>query len=237
MRILFVTHHLGLGDHLLCNGLYRSKAAEFDYVYLVVRRHYRGEMKRMLGDLNNLRIISFPKHVADRAQFVLRSIARTLRLETLSLGFFGEDFFRPENHRRFDEDFYYQARVPMEQRWSSFSFVRDREAEEKIFLELGCDQEPYIFLHEDSSRGFLINRERIQSNLKIVTPNAKTNFFNYAKVLENATELHLMESSFAALAEGMELSQPKYAHRYARPEALADRRHEFTYKGEWEVLK
>jgi len=237
MRRLFIAHHLGLGDHLLCNGIYRSKAAEFDFIYLVVNRSYKHEMKRMLGDLDNVRFMPFSKYVAVRVQGVLCTIAKLARLETLSLGFYGADFFNVENHRRLDEDFYYQARVPLEQRWSSFSFVRDHEAEQKIFLELGCDQEPYIFLHEDPSRGFLIDRKRIKSNLKIVTPNAETNFFNYASVLEKATEIHVMESSFAALAEGMGLNQPKYAHRYARPEAQGDRRHEFTYKSKWEVLK
>ncbi len=236
MQRIFITHHLGLGDHLLCNGIYRAKAAEYDFVYFVVKSHYRDELKRMLGDLDNVRIIGFSEHVAHRAQVLLRSLAKGLGFQTLSLGFFGEDFFQEQNRFRLDEDFYHQADLPLEQRWMGFQFQRDHDEEQRVFLELGCADAPYIFLHEDPTRAFLIDRNRISSALRIVTPTANTNFFNYAKVLEGAAELHLMESSFAALVEGMQLNQPKYAHRYARPEAHGDRRHEFTYKGDWDIL-
>ena len=65
----------------------------------------------------------------------------------------------------------------------------------------------------------------------------KFSFFDYLKIIENASEIHCIESSFAALIESLEYSIPKYAHRYARPEAKNDFRHEFTYRSNWHVYK
>jgi hypothetical protein len=96
-----------------------------------------------------------------------------------------------------------------------------------------------IYLHEDKNREFVINRKRIDSKLKIVEPVtglSQFSLFDYRKVLEEASEIHLIESSFAAFAESIDLTQKLYAHRYARGHALYDFRHEFTYRSNWNVL-
>ena len=35
-RFVFIEHHLGLGDHLICNGLYRQVARKHTLCFLVV---------------------------------------------------------------------------------------------------------------------------------------------------------------------------------------------------------
>ena len=74
---------------------------------------------------------------------------------------------------------------------------------------------------------------------KVVEPvkgSSPFSLFDYRRVLEEASELHLIESSFAAFAESINLTQKLYAHRYARGHALYDFRHEFTYRKNWNVL-
>jgi hypothetical protein len=114
------------------------------------------------------------------------------------------------------------------------------EEEIELFDELGCKKGEYQFLHEDPQRNFLVNRKYLNPNLKVITPNKllkNSNFFNYGYVLENAAEIHCIESSFAALIESLDIRVPKYAHRYARPEAANDFHHEFTYKSTWNIYE
>jgi hypothetical protein len=237
-RFLFLQHHLGLGDHLLCNGLYRHLAKQHGRIYVVAKTHNSEALKKMLCDVPNIKILSVESSRADPVQKRLGGVARRLNLPTLGIGFYGKDFFLPEEAIRFDEQFYRQAGVPFEERWASFQFCRDEKRERDLMGSFGFAPKEYIFIHEDTSRGFLIDRSRITSRLPVVEARKGpgVGFFDYARIIENAAEVHCIESSFAALIEGMGLSMPKRAHRYARPEAFNDFRHEFTYKSDWEIL-
>ena len=116
---------------------------------------------------------------------------------------------------------------------------RNREKERQIFEYLGCKDSDYIFLHEDESRNFLVRRDLIPSNIKIIKPDISLkefDFFDYTMVIENAKEIHCIESSFTAFIESLPLDVPKFAHRYARPEAKNDFCHEFTYRSSWNIL-
>ena len=62
------------------------------------------------------------------------------------------------------------------------------------------------------------------------------NLVDYTKIIENAKEIHVIESSFAAYIESLPLDIPLYAHRYSRGHALNDFRHEFTYKKPWVIF-
>ena len=124
-------------------------------------------------------------------------------------------------------------------RWDSFKVNRDIEKEKYLYQLLGCDKKDYIFLHEDVSRNFIIDRKKIPENISIIEPNMNMKEFNlvdYTKIIENAKEIHVIESSFAAYIESLPLDIPLYAHRYSRGHALNDFRHEFTYKKPWVIF-
>jgi hypothetical protein len=193
------------------------------------------------------RLIGIPSpwlgYKATREATVMRVIAFLLRLlgiPTLWIGYFGESFFSPENPMRFDQSFYFQAGVPFDARWSSFSFPRRSDQEENLFRELVPVGKDYLFLHEDQARDFKIDRSYLPKELTIVTPKQPPGGFfvsDYAKIIEGATQIHVIESSFAAFIEGLAPTGKLYAHRYARPEASADWKLEFTYKNDWTVLE
>jgi hypothetical protein len=164
---------------------------------------------------------------------------RPFGFRSLKLGALGESFMSPNSSLRFDENFYYQARVPFRERWESFSYPR-RTAEEDSLVSLApTHPNGYIFLHEDVSRGYTIDRSLLTSDLPVFTPIAPPSTYfvsDYAKVIENAAEIHVIESSFAALVEGLAPKGKLFAHRYARPEAKGNWRHEFTYQKNWKVF-
>ena len=238
-RRLFIANHLGLGDHILCNGLYREIAKNFEVCVVPIRKSNAQAMSHMLGDLKSMRIIAYPDEYAVPMLKSHRLYLQSIGYSTLDLGYFGANFLTTGDIR-FDENFYKQAGIPFDLRWSNFSFERNIDRETELLNRLDCASGEYIFLHEDVSRGYTIDRSRIRSQHRIVQPNptmTEFSFFDYLSVIENASEIHTIESSFAALIESVGMTTPKFAHRYSRPQASSDFGHEFTYKSDWQILK
>ena len=49
----FIHHHLGLGDHIICNGIVRYVAKNYDFenISLVVKKSNVNNVRRMFSDL------------------------------------------------------------------------------------------------------------------------------------------------------------------------------------------
>ena len=235
--LTLITPHQGLGDHILCNGLYRHFSQVRKQVIVTVKQNYVNEIRYMLRDCDNVKIFPLPMRRSWTFTRLAQLISEPLPIEIVGLGSYGENFL--PKRVRFDQNFYDQAGIDFDFRWSKFEVPRNYEREDEIFRLLGCHSGPYIFLHEDKSREFVIDRKRIDSKFRVVEPLvgfSSCSLFDYRKILEGASEIHLIESSFAAFAESIGLKQKLYAHRYARGHALHDFRHEFTYRSNWNVL-
>ena len=139
---------------------------------------------------------------------------------------------------RFDESFYAQSGLSLELRWNNFVIQRNDIKEQLLYSRLVVN-EPYIFLHEDRSRNFIIDRKLINNKLQIVEPIPQCDdfsIFDYLKIIENAAEIHVIESSFAHLIESVEVQGERFAHRYARPYVMDDFRQQPTYRHDWNIL-
>jgi hypothetical protein len=136
------------------------------------------------------------------------------------------------NYRReeFDRSFYEQVALPFERRWSGFRLVRDASA------ELGAPEQPYAFLHEDASRGFIIDRSKpCFSGLpeRIPSVGVTQNIFAWLPTVLAAAEIHCIDSSFALLVDSLDIdhSVRLYLHRYARPAVTIP-----MYRLHWQYL-
>ncbi len=231
--------HLGLGDHVICNSLYRILAVRYKKLFILVKYKNRDSMKRMLSDVDNIAIFFLPEFISSAFSVWLGRIKldKLGFLNFIKLGFYGLDFLKSDSIK-FDSNFYQQADIDFNRRWEDFKIIRNHAQEKLVYNEIVRNNKDYIFLHEDVSRGFLIDRKLIKSNLPIVQPkiDAKFNFFDYLYIIENASEIHCIESSFCALIESINVKTKKYAHRYARPEANLSKNQEFTYRTEWIVV-
>lgn len=233
---IYIECHQGLGDHLICSGLYRKISEKASSILIPVRKVYRSEVKRLLFNVPEARIISYPDFY-----FREMTIANGLMLaqenyEILKLGHFGRSYL--ELADRFDEAFYVQAGIDFRERWSSFDYLRDKEKEKDLFSRLVNTKEKYVFLHDDPTRGFEIDTKFISPNFKIVRPNKRGfSIFDYRLIFERAEEIHCIESSFSVLIDNLDISTGmKFIHRYARPEATQDVKHEASYSSNWNFL-
>ena len=176
MNWILITPHQGLGDHILCNGIYREYAKKNRRVFITVKNQYYRELSRMLMDLDNVYFLIMPNRRSWTTTRIIQLVARLLKIRVVGLGSYGDNFF-PVGVR-FDNNFYDQAKVKFSCRWSSFIVSRNISKENELYELLGCNLTKYIFLHEDISRNFIINRNKLPKGMKIITPSADSQIFN-----------------------------------------------------------
>lgn len=235
--VTLITGHQGLGDHILCNGIYRQSSYTSRICIIPVKRNYVKQVRRMLSDLKNVIIFPIPMRRNWSWLRIFQIFGNIICINQVRLGTLGHNFLL--EGIRYDNNFYLQANLDFSQRW--VEIPRSLSLESKAYEEFGCSEEPYIFLHEDRARNYLIDRNFLPPGIRVVSPNVdlahKYSIFDYRSVISSAQEIHCIESSFAAFIETLNLqSVRKYAHRYSRGNALYDYRFEFTYKSDWKIL-
>jgi hypothetical protein len=199
----YIYHHLGLGDHISCHGIVRHYCEIEDEVNLFVKPHNYENVKRMFKDIKNLNLLqgddNFVKNYVNQ---------NNINENLIKVGF--ESLNSIEN---FEYQFYKLSGVPVEYKHSKFFIERDYNTEIKLFNELNLISKEYVFLHDG---GFEIREEYLPKNMKIVKPDGY-GLFDWMYVIENAAEIHCIDSSFICLIDCMDLKNvPLYNHRYVR---------------------
>lgn len=235
---VFVTCPLGLGDLIVCTGMFIELAKKHKFCIVPVKKSNELSLKSLLGHTSNIYITSFKDSLSIALMQRQSRIVKSLGLKTIELGYFGKNWLG-NTKKKFDEQMYNQAEVDFSYRWINFHPMRDNKKEMEFFDSFGVEKGKYAFIHEDKTRGMVIDRSLIDSSLTILESNpkyVKNSITDYMYLIENAAEIHTIESSFAALVESMNISNPKFAHRYARLKVVLDPRVEFTYKSDWVIL-
>ncbi len=224
MKDVYIHHHLGLGDHITCNALVRNIAKDYDKIYLFYKSlpHHLPNLKYMYRDMGDK--IDFIGGMDWHDEFVDFYRITHPGINYIRIGF----EYLSKSSLNFDEAFYEQAGIPFQKKFDDFYIQRDEEKENQLFNELNPTGEPYVFIHQDLSRGIKMNTDYIQNKeLKIVQPRDKFSsenipieddlLFFYMKLIENAEEVHLMESSFKCLTDGfIKQKENMFFHRYMR---------------------
>lgn len=205
MSKLYIHHHLGLGDHLICNGIVREMTTHYDEIFVCCKKHNVENVKFLFRDCSSVQILSIQNDTE-----AINELAKYKEEERLQIGAFGKDWNQQES---FDQIFYQQAGIPFSKRW--LPFVRDLDKERNVFESLKLPEE-YIFLHEDPEEGYLINRSLIKGNFPIVCIDKSIPFFDYGIVIENAKEVHCMESSYRLLTDVLNPKGQLFFHWYVR---------------------
>jgi hypothetical protein len=195
----YIYHHLGLGDHIICNGLVRS-LINVNYEYtMFVKPHNLNTVKFMYKDLKNLFFLESDDFGVNDF-FIKNQIKDSDKIIA--------GFYRVPGSLQFDDSFYLQNNLPFKNRWENFYVERNMEKEKEIFNHFNVKENEYIFLHEDLSRGFKINRNHITNkNLKIIEPKKglTENIFDYCYLMENSIESHFIDSSFRLIFDSLKL--------------------------------
>jgi len=110
--------------------------------------------------------------------------------------------------------FYEHLGFNPDMRFQQFHLNRDHTEEQKKYEELVSRiGSQYVVIHEDTRRGFKINRRRITNKqLPIFDLNQKSkNMVDMLTIIDKAQEIHVLDSNYSVLIHLMQLSDNTFA--------------------------
>ena len=199
----YVYHHLGLGDHIICNGLVRHIKKVEDEVYVFCKPHNAKNIEYMYRDDSNIKVLSIGEDIDVNNYIKNNKISN----DVIIVGF--HNLYK-SNYETFDVAFYNSIDIPFSVRFHNFYVERDLELEQNIIKELNPNDEKYVFTHN-------VDITKVRNDLKIIENPTNYNIFNLISLIENAEEVHLMESSIKCLINSYKMEKPKFFyHNYVR---------------------
>ena len=227
-----ILHHLGLGDQIMINGMVRH-FAETDNVRLFVKRCHEESVRFMYRDISD-KVELILLDTLDAIEMRPHLKGEVIPLCTYGLSDENWHFMTQGNGSMMSNwahGVYIQAGINPKYMYSKFKVVRDKSKEFTI------DKKNYIFVHDDPERDRVID---IKTDKFIYKPHSKLtdkkleffqcdrpNIFDYLSVIENADEVHCMNSSYNWMIELMNIGNPKknffhldVAHAYYRPRTV-----------------
>lgn len=213
MKELYIWHHLGMGDYFTCNGIVRHYASLYDEIILFYKDPFKDNVKKMYRDLNNIDFLDGGIHEDDLAREWRKTHPHKNFLKIIIASEVTDLLTKKYT---FDQIFYMKAYIPLKYKWTKFYYQRDMEKEKEVYYDiLGLkDKEEYIFLHDYPD----VETKHVTKNIKIVKPdNQDIKIFDFLYTMEKSKELHLMSSSFLAMADCIQIPHDKlFYHEYIR---------------------
>lgn len=217
-----IYHHLGLGDHIICNGLVRYLINKFNLkkLALAVKESNVDNVIRMFADKPEIQFL-----IVNNDEDFERFHQRNPSIPVLKAG------FEKCRNGDFDKSFYDSLSVPFNERWDSWYIERDHTQENEVFKALNIEGE-YIFVHDDSSVGKY--DLKIDSDLRQIRPHklkCERSIFDWIKVIENAKEVHVISSSFVHLINSLKLDNKLYFHNIKYSHGMF-----FCLNNQWNIV-
>jgi hypothetical protein len=206
MTTIVLDWNLGLGDAIICNGLVRVLARKHERLLLPCHSHNLPSVRHMFSDLGNVYVYTYEagchEHVSD--SHMLRVGLNNPEWKDCKLSF--------------DRAFYHFAGVDFEARWSEF-YVPPSDSELPPYWSA------FRLIHEDRARGIKIDPGRYYqgkhaSALFAVTAETPQ-ITDWRRRIEEAKEIHCVDSSVIHLVESLPTTGKLFYHRYARPAEIA----------------
>lgn len=209
MNKIYIYHHMGLGDHISCNALVRGiiKKNKKNIYYLFCKINLSESIKFMYRDIKNLKLIPVKSDIeVEKYLSRLRSKEKILRIGLENYDKIYKKITSKSNPVTYDMVFYKQMNVSYKKRFTDCYWKRNAQEENRVYKKLIKNpKKKYIFIHDEPSLNYNINKSFFNKDYEIIRNDNKEIIFNMAKVIENATELHLMESSIRNMVESLNL--------------------------------
>lgn len=225
---VYMYPHLGLGDSLMVNGMVRYFCSRYNNLVLFCSTCYCKSIKWLYRDIKNLNIMPFGSDLNSTgdADHMIREFIQANNLYD-KLFFLGHYPLSQVADYGLYHGYYKIYDLDPFMRFDNFYYERNFEYEDYVFDQLNPNKEKYIFVIDDSRHhlgNFVISNEKIGSEYKIIHYNKELNFdddrflmFNYYKILENAEEIHTLETAFFEFIQLIKLPKPKiYIHSYKK---------------------
>lgn len=220
MNTLFLKWHLGLGDAILCNGMARVLATDYNIVFLPAKIHNAPAVRWMFSDEPRIAVVAVPDDAG------MLDVAH--RHNAIGIGAWGHRGIQPSG---WDRAMYEDAGVPFECRWTDFK-LPDVEDVKRL------PDYKWAFVHDDRGRHYNMRPGIIASPFGIYFPNREEAFSHHVAFLKSAEEIHVIDSCFLCLADSVETSAKRHVlHAYATAHDPYKKFGPPTLRKNWEILR
>lgn len=190
--VVMLEPHFGIGDNLICIGLVKTLSARYPnkkFYYACLAHNYHA-LVWAFQDLPNI----YPTVVRNGRE--VRQLANFLHIPYWPIGIDQVD------GNCFDESFYRQHQVPFELRWDLSATLPGPQSE-ILFEKLNPSTKPYMLVCSSGSHGesgaLAIDNPQ---NIKVIQVHAAThNIFDWTKLVQQATEIHTIDTGFIHFVE------------------------------------
>lgn len=204
MKSIILHHHLGLGDHFLCNGLVHKVSEEYDEVYLACKEHNYETVEYLYSESPKIKIFKIHNYEHEE----VNAFSTITGISILKVG------FEKCNFKNWDRSFYDQLNIDFSEKYKSFYIPKNPP---KIILP--TPNESFILVHNEASVGkYDLN---IETNLKIVEilKGISNNLFSYLDLIKNASEIHCINSCLFHLIDSIpDITDKLYYHNVRKKE-------------------
>lgn len=216
---LLVAGHLEFGDALVMNGLIRTLAKNGQPLAWMTGSQNIRAVRATIADLTNVEVLGSLDYHGVRNQWL------PVWPNKLCLGYFNANGF---DEAKWDSEFYRQANVPFDARWSEFRLPSRLWHKPDLY-----PRRDTVLIHEKPDKGWFVKREMLPAGLEQVRIIQRPSILDWLPDIYSARELHFIDSSFLNLAESL------YAMGFLRDTKLVFHRYAKVYPGKakWPVLR
>jgi hypothetical protein len=189
---IIVHHHLGLGDHFVCNGLVNHLCDKYDAIFLPCKTRNFETVKYLYCENTKVNLIP----IVDNEYSEVDQFANQNNLQILKIGF---EHTQLDN---WDKSFYEQLDIPFDYRYSKFS----------IPIKTPIDPHPvpenkYVLIHNQSSEAIYdlaIETNPFQYQQVYITKEEDyPNLFSFLPLIFRAKQIHCINSSVFHLIDSL----------------------------------
>lgn len=210
-RKIYILPHGGMGDHITMIAAIRMYSILYDSVMVGVREKYANNLRQIFSDDPTIKIHAFhwpeSKSTEDPVTFLDTFRAQGYEILVPSTCCWGgqKGGKKASPGQVFYRAFYEQCDLNYDAcRWQFSHINRNISVENEVFTRLNLNGVRFAFVHGDE---FVEKMAKSQTNLQIVKPVG--NMLDLCKVIEQATEIYVMDSSFFCLCVVLKLKAVK----------------------------
>jgi hypothetical protein len=204
---LILYHHLGLGDHFICNGIvHRLLELSVHEIWLPVKQRNQQCVTQLYSDYDQVKVIPVPELDQTQEIFSINHLSTQYNIPLLKVSFNGNGI------QEFDRVFYEQLGLDLKDRWNYFKMPNDDSKALRFFDEHINPNDRYTLVHDTGSVGqFDLD---IQTDYRIVKiePGYTETLLDWRYVIQRASEIHCIDSSVIHLADSLRLDASKLVY-------------------------
>lgn len=222
---IIIYHHLGLGDHIICNGLVNYISRDYK-VHLPVKSSNLKNVKYLYSENSSVKPFSIDEN--DEYAEILNYSNRS-NLKILKIGF---NYQIKDKDNYWNKSFYNQLGLDYEVSFSHFNFPFEYEKGselEKHLKKFYGIKDSYALVHKQSSKKKFSLKLDEESIIEVdKESDIFNNLFLYSTLIKNARSVHCINSSFIHLVERVNTNADLYYHKLWESN--------FILNKDWEVI-